>query len=50
LLNTFVEKTRGKREGSENAQKFLETQIKEYEQHLSAAEDSWRRSRRKMSA
>src|SRR5882757_4967485 len=40
LLNTFVEKTLGgKREGSENAQKFLETQIKEYEQHLSAAED-----------
>src|SRR5882724_11966340 len=30
LLNTFVEKTLGgKREGSENAQKFLETQIKE---------------------
>ena len=29
----------GKREGSENAQKFLETQIKDYEQRLSAAED-----------
>ena len=41
LLNTFVEETLGgKREGSENAQKFLETQIKDYEQRLSAAEDS----------
>jgi polysaccharide chain length determinant protein (PEP-CTERM system associated) len=40
LLNTFVEETLGgKREGSENAQKFLETQIKDYEQRLSAAED-----------
>jgi polysaccharide chain length determinant protein (PEP-CTERM system associated) len=40
LLNTFVEQTLGgKREGSENAQKFLETQIKDYEQRLSAAED-----------
>ncbi len=40
LLNTFVERTLGgKREGSENAQKFLETQIKDYEQRLSAAED-----------
>jgi polysaccharide chain length determinant protein (PEP-CTERM system associated) len=41
LLNAFVEQTLGgKREGSENAQKFLETQIKEYEGRLSAAEDS----------
>ncbi len=40
LLNTFVEQTLGgKREGSENAQKFLETQIKDYEQRLSVAED-----------
>jgi polysaccharide chain length determinant protein (PEP-CTERM system associated) len=40
LLNTFVEQTLGgKREGSENAQKFLETQIKDYEQRLSTAED-----------
>lgn len=40
LLNTFVDQTLGgKREGSENAQKFLETQIKDYEQRLSAAED-----------
>jgi polysaccharide chain length determinant protein (PEP-CTERM system associated) len=40
LLNTFVEETLGgKREGSQHAQKFLETQIKDYEQRLSAAED-----------
>ena len=40
LLTTFVEQTLGgKREGSEQAQKFLETQIKDYEQRLSAAED-----------
>ena len=40
LLNTFVEQTLGgKREGSQHAQKFLETQIKDYEQRLSAAED-----------
>jgi polysaccharide chain length determinant protein (PEP-CTERM system associated) len=40
LLNTFVDETLGgKREGSEHAQKFLETQIKDYEQRLSAAED-----------
>jgi polysaccharide chain length determinant protein (PEP-CTERM system associated) len=40
LLNTFVERTLGgKREGSENVQKFLETQIKDYEQRLSQAED-----------
>jgi polysaccharide chain length determinant protein (PEP-CTERM system associated) len=39
LLNTFVEQTLGgKREGSEHAQQFLETQIKDYEQRLSAAE------------
>jgi polysaccharide chain length determinant protein (PEP-CTERM system associated) len=40
LLNTFVEETLGgKRAGSESAQKFLETQIKDDEQRLSAAED-----------
>jgi protein tyrosine kinase modulator len=40
LLSTFVERTLGgKREGSENAQRFLETQIKDYEQRLSVAED-----------
>jgi polysaccharide chain length determinant protein (PEP-CTERM system associated) len=40
LLNTFVEETLGgKREGSQHAQKFLETQIKDYEQRLSRAED-----------
>src|ERR1700679_3763834 len=40
LLSTFVEQTLGgKREGSENAQKFLELQIKDYEQRLSVAED-----------
>jgi polysaccharide chain length determinant protein (PEP-CTERM system associated) len=40
LLNTFVEQTLGgKREGSEHAQKFLATQIKDYEQRLSSAED-----------
>jgi polysaccharide chain length determinant protein (PEP-CTERM system associated) len=40
LLSTFVEQVLGgKREGSEQAQKFLGTQIKDYEQRLSAAED-----------
>jgi polysaccharide chain length determinant protein (PEP-CTERM system associated) len=40
LLNTFVEQTLGgKRQGSEKAQQFLETQIKDYEQRLSGAED-----------
>jgi len=40
LLNTFVEETLGgKRESSQQAQQFLETQIKDYEQRLSAAED-----------
>ncbi|MEA3198219.1 MAG: protein tyrosine kinase modulator [Gammaproteobacteria bacterium] len=40
LLTTFVEQTLGgKREGSEHAQKFLETQIKDYELRLSSAED-----------
>jgi polysaccharide chain length determinant protein (PEP-CTERM system associated) len=40
LLNTFVEQTLGgKRESSQHAQKFLETQIKDYELRLSAAED-----------
>jgi polysaccharide chain length determinant protein (PEP-CTERM system associated) len=40
LLNTFVDETLGgKREGSQHAQQFLETQIKDYEQRLSAAED-----------
>jgi polysaccharide chain length determinant protein (PEP-CTERM system associated) len=40
LLNTFVEQTLGgKREGSENVQKFLGARIKDYEQRLSAAEE-----------
>jgi len=40
LLRTFVEQTLGgKREGSEHAQQFLGTQIKDYEQRLSVAED-----------
>jgi polysaccharide chain length determinant protein (PEP-CTERM system associated) len=40
LLTTFVRETLGgKREGSEQAQKFLQTQIKDYEQRLSLAED-----------
>ncbi len=40
LLNNFVEQTLGgKREGSENVQKFLSERIKDYEQKLSAAED-----------
>jgi polysaccharide chain length determinant protein (PEP-CTERM system associated) len=40
LLDTFVTQTLGgKREGSENAQQFLETQIKDYEKRLRAAED-----------
>src|ERR1700728_3735619 len=40
LLNTLVEGTLGgKREGSQHAQRFLEAQIKDYEQRLSAAED-----------
>ena len=40
LLNTFVEETLGgKRAGSENAQKFLETQLRDYELRLRTAED-----------
>jgi polysaccharide chain length determinant protein (PEP-CTERM system associated) len=40
LVNTFVDETLGgKREGSEQAQQFLEAQIKDYEQRLSTAED-----------
>ena len=40
LLKTFVEETLGgNREGSEHAQQFLETQIKDYEQRLKEAED-----------
>src|SRR6202041_2499029 len=40
LLNTFVEETLGgKREGSEQAQAFLQAQIKDYEQRLSSAEE-----------
>jgi polysaccharide chain length determinant protein (PEP-CTERM system associated) len=40
LLNTFVEQTLGgKRKGSEEAQNFLESQLKDYEQRLSVAED-----------
>jgi len=40
LLTTLVDETLGgKREGSEAAQRFLGTQIKDYEQRLRAAED-----------
>jgi polysaccharide chain length determinant protein (PEP-CTERM system associated) len=40
LMDTFVNETLGgKREGSENAQQFLETQIADYEKRLRAAED-----------
>jgi polysaccharide chain length determinant protein (PEP-CTERM system associated) len=40
LVSTFVEQVLGgKREGSEQAQQFLETQIKDYERRLSDAED-----------
>jgi len=40
LLDTFVTETLGgKREGSENAQQFLETQIRDYEKRLRTAED-----------
>jgi polysaccharide chain length determinant protein (PEP-CTERM system associated) len=40
LLDNFVEGTLGgKRQGSLSAQKFLEDQIKDYEQHLREAED-----------
>ena len=40
LLSTFVDETLGgKREGSQHAQKFIETQLKDIEQRLSAAED-----------
>jgi protein tyrosine kinase modulator len=40
LLDTLVEKTLGgKREGSESAQRFLEEQLKSYEQRLRVAED-----------
>jgi polysaccharide chain length determinant protein (PEP-CTERM system associated) len=40
LMHTFIDETLGgKREGSEQAQQFLATQIKDYEQRLSSAED-----------
>jgi polysaccharide chain length determinant protein (PEP-CTERM system associated) len=40
LLDTFVEKTLGgKREGSESAQQFLQTQIQDYEKRLRTAEE-----------
>jgi polysaccharide chain length determinant protein (PEP-CTERM system associated) len=40
LLNTLIVDTLGgKRQGSQDAQKFLETQIKDYETRLRAAED-----------
>jgi polysaccharide chain length determinant protein (PEP-CTERM system associated) len=40
LLDTFVNETLGgKREGSQNAQQFLEAQIRDYEKRLRAAED-----------
>jgi len=39
MVNTFVNETLGgKRAGSENAQKFLESQMREYEQRLKLAE------------
>lgn len=40
LLETFVTETLGgKREGSENAQQFLEVQLRDYEKRLRVAED-----------
>jgi polysaccharide chain length determinant protein (PEP-CTERM system associated) len=40
LVDTLVTQTvGGKREGSQNAQQFLETQIRDYEKRLRAAED-----------
>lgn len=40
FLHTLVEETLGgKREGAENAQQFLETQIRDYEKRLRTAED-----------
>jgi polysaccharide chain length determinant protein (PEP-CTERM system associated) len=40
LLQTLVDETLGgKKQGSENAQVFLETQVKDYEKRLRAAED-----------
>ena len=40
LLNTFVEQVLGgKRAGSQNAQKFLDAQIKDYAKRLAVAED-----------
>jgi polysaccharide chain length determinant protein (PEP-CTERM system associated) len=40
LLDSLISDTLGgKREGSENAQQFLETQIRDYEKRLRAAED-----------
>lgn len=40
LLNSFVEGTLGgKRQGTQQAQRFLETQIREYENRLSQAEE-----------
>ncbi len=40
LMDTLVTETLGgKREGSQNAQQFLETQIRDYEKRLRAAED-----------
>ncbi len=40
LLNTFMESTLGgKRQGSQTAQKFLEDQIRDYEQRLGEAEE-----------
>jgi polysaccharide chain length determinant protein (PEP-CTERM system associated) len=41
LMNTLVTETLGgKRQGSENAQQFLQTQIQDYEKRLRASEDS----------
>jgi polysaccharide chain length determinant protein (PEP-CTERM system associated) len=40
LLNTLINQTMGgKRQGSEHAQEFLGTQVKEYEKRLQASED-----------
>ena len=48
MVNTFVNETLGgKRAGSENAQKFLESQMLEYEQRLKLAEDKLAKFKKK---